>query len=154
VKRLALALGFALVACNQRDAPRHKPPDLIVTKPAPPRRVPPPLTVCPVIIVTLAQDGASVGDGAAARAIAPCGTSIDHTALALQLCDAIKARACDGQMIIRVDANVAHGEVVSLMELAKRAGVTRLAIGTGATASPNGTPAPARCDEPTPTSCP
>lgn len=110
---------------------------------------PPPADPCPPILVDLAGDGAAVGS----RVIAKCGASPDQAAIAIELCAAIKARTCDGQVIFGVDPTVMHGEVVSLMELAKNAGVTHLAIGSTASL-PAGTPVPARCDEPTPTTCP
>lgn len=109
---------------------------------------------CPPIIVTLAADGASVGDGTAARVIAPCGASIDHTALALALCDTIDARTCRGELIIRAEFGTQHGDVMSLMQLAQAAGLTRLSIGDAATPPSDRTPVPARCDEPTPSRCP
>ena len=44
--------------------------------------------------------------------------------------EAAFARDKTTQVVIQADRNVAHGRVVEIMEKAKRAGLTRLAIGT------------------------
>jgi hypothetical protein len=106
------------------------------------------------IVVAVGAAGAAVESPEASAAIAPCGTSLDHTALALALCDAIHAARCAPQVVIQAEHGVRHGDVIELMDLAKSAGVAKLALGMIDRVTPGPHLATARCDQPTPTTCP
>ena len=71
------------------------------------------------VTVAITQDGKMVFKG----------VSVDATQLAKMFADA-KAQNPDTQVIVQADESTHHGKVVSVMELAKSAGLHRLAIAT------------------------
>ncbi|MGE5185655.1 MAG: ExbD/TolR family protein [Acidobacteriota bacterium] len=92
-------------------------PVAVAKKPAPPAA---PATTTPSVVIDVRADGT----------LAIAGRPVDDAALDREL-GAIAAAARDTQIVVHAAPGVSHGAVVHVLERAKQAGLSRLAISTG-----------------------